>query len=165
MFSLYLLEKLYTDTKLLTIVYIIGSVLLFIFIILLIISVKSEDKIEVIIEEPKDDTNKENKTENPLDNSNNILVEPVYNPDKEVTENSYEELNSESTDPIDTDDNVKEALDIVDTYKEKDYFYNNNSLNEDGEPTNEVEKESVNGEIIKKQDDLKAKLDMLRKNN
>ena len=51
------MDKLYSDSKTLSIVYVIGAVLLFIFIILLMVSLRKTDKKEQpkIIEEPKID--------------------------------------------------------------------------------------------------------------
>ena len=55
-------DKLYSDTDTLRMVYIVGAILLFIFIILLIVSIRKPDKKKSkIIEEPKID--EDNKTE------------------------------------------------------------------------------------------------------
>ena len=49
------MDKLYSDTKTLSIVYVVGAVLLFIFIVMLIISLRKPKDEPKIIEEPKID--------------------------------------------------------------------------------------------------------------
>lgn len=78
------MEKIYSDTKTLSMIYIIGSILLFIFIVLLIISLrKPEKKPTKIIEEP-DINNDENKEE--------IKTETITEQKEEIISKSETEI-------------------------------------------------------------------------
>lgn len=78
-----IMDKLYSDSKTLSIVYVVGAILLFVFIILLMISLRKPDKKEKqkIIEEPKieEDNNileiNEEKKEEPKEEVSNIDIE------------------------------------------------------------------------------------------
>lgn len=95
------MDKIYGDSKTLSIIYVVGAILLFVFIILLMISLRKKDKNEVkIIDEPKIDENKEIKTSEIKDDTENIKVEevekvvPIKDEKKEVETKSNETLES-----------------------------------------------------------------------
>lgn len=83
------MDKIYGDSKTLSIIYVVGAVLLFIFIILLIISLRKPDKKEKtkIIEEPKIEDDKTNT--NSL-NDVNVLTSETEKP---LEENKVDEVN------------------------------------------------------------------------
>ena len=86
------MDKLYSDSKTLSIVYVIGAVLLFIFIILLMVSLRKTDKKEQtkIIEEPKiDEEPKEVLVEDKKEEA--ILKEELAQEKEEVVEEVKEE--------------------------------------------------------------------------
>lgn len=133
------MDKLYSDSKTLSIVYAVGAVLLFIFIILLMVSLRKGDKKETtkIIEEPKiddeptekiDETKEESK-ENTKTESN--LVSEAKQDEKdneEKNEQSLEQSIFEKTviiplNEIDKttsrEENIAQALDNVEKIEEK----------------------------------------------
>lgn len=83
------MDKIYGDSKTLSIIYVVGAVLLFIFIILLIISLRKPDKKEKtkIIEEPKIEDDKTNT--NSL-NDVNVLTSETEKP---LEENKVDDVN------------------------------------------------------------------------
>lgn len=83
------MDKIYGDSKTLSIIYVVGAVLLFIFIILLIISLRKPDKKEKtkIIEEPKIEDDKTNT--NSL-NDVNVLTSETEKP---LEENNVDNVN------------------------------------------------------------------------
>ena len=135
------MEKIYSDTDTLSIVYIVGAVLLFIFIVLLIFSLRKsydegnkEDK-----DVKKDDSIKENKKEEIIvEDKNEEKIDETINEkdfekaDKTIDDNNEEEkvdeqsifekttiipLDDVSKDEESKNDNVKEALDKVEDNK------------------------------------------------
>ena len=126
------MDKLYSDSKTLSIVYVIGAVLLFIFIILLMVSLRKSDKKETtkIIEEPKiDDEPKEKIEETKVEPKETLKEEPttinesINNKiDKDKNEQSLEQSIFEKTVIIPLDEiektvsreeNIAQALDNV----------------------------------------------------
>ena len=86
------MDKIYSDSKMLSMVYIVGACLLFIFIILLIFSLRKTDKKEPkIIEEPKID-----------DKANEIKEEPKK---EEVISN---EIKGETNDKLENKEEIKD---------------------------------------------------------
>ena len=126
------MEKIYSDTKTLSIIYIVGAVLLFIFIVLLIFSLRKSDKKEKpkIIEEPSDSKKEEQKEETKEIESKFEEKTEDISKEKEIKE---EEINDKSIfekttiiplDEIDTDsealtkeENIEKALDNVENMK------------------------------------------------
>lgn len=80
------MDKIYGDSKTLSIIYVVGAVLLFIFIILLIISLRKPDKKEKtkIIEEPKIEDDKTNT---------NSLNDVTNETEKSLEENKVDNVN------------------------------------------------------------------------
>lgn len=126
------MDKLYSDSKTLSIVYVVGAVLLFIFIILLMVSLRKSDKKETtkIIEEPKiDDEPKEKIEETKVEPKETLKEEPttinesINNKiDKDKNEQSLEQSIFEKTVIIPLDEiektvsreeNIAQALDNV----------------------------------------------------
>ena len=86
------MDKIYSDSKMLSIVYIVGACLLFIFIILLIFSLRKTDKKgPKIIEEPK------------IDDKTNEIKEEVKK--EEVVSN---EVKEETNDTLENKEEVKD---------------------------------------------------------
>lgn len=86
------MDKLYSDSKTLSIVYVVGAILLFVFIILLMVSLRKTDKKEQtkIIEEPKiDEEPKEVLVEDKKEEA--ILKEELAQEKEEVVEEVKEE--------------------------------------------------------------------------
>lgn len=107
------MEKLYSDTKALSIVYIVGSILLFIFIVMLIISLRKPNKKETkIIEEPNIENNEKKNLETIEENKINETTE---NANEEILikhENIEEETNNKENNIISElkeDNNKKET--------------------------------------------------------
>ena len=75
------MDKLYSDSKTLSIVYVVGAILLFVFIILLMVSLRKSDKKETtkIIEEPKIDEPKEKIEETKVESKEILKEEPTIN--------------------------------------------------------------------------------------
>lgn len=94
------MDKIYSDDKAMTMVYIVGSVLLFIFIVLLIFSLRKPSKKDNvnIIDEPKDNTKDEVKEET-----------------IEKTENVVEEVKKDETSKLDIVETKNVAEDNKDT--------------------------------------------------
>lgn len=125
------MDKIYSDNKMLSIVYIVGACLLFIFIILLIFSLRKTDKKEPkIIEEPKiDDKANEIKEETIKEEANDTLenTEDVKEDKKETSledQNIFEKTTIIPLDQVKTDEtlskteNIEKALDNVENIKE-----------------------------------------------
>lgn len=133
------MDKLYGDSKTLSIVYAVGAVLLFIFIILLMVSLRKSDKKEItkIIEEPKideepiekiDETKEESK-ENSKPESN--LVSEVKQDEKDKEENNEQSLEqsifektviiplNEIDQTTSREEDIAQALDNVEKIEEK----------------------------------------------
>lgn len=133
------MDKLYGDSKTLSIVYVVGAVLLFIFIILLIVSLRKGDKKDItkIIEEPKideepiekiDETKEESK-ENTKPESN--LVSEVKQDEEDKEENNEQSLEqsifektviiplNEIDQTTSREENIAQALDNVEKIEEK----------------------------------------------
>ena len=182
--TLSIIDKLYSDTKTLTIVYVIGCILLLFFIIMLFVSIKSKDDKEIIIDDPIEGDNDTKDTDviyentiNTYDENNNVdnKIESEKENDTLSTDDIFEkttmiDLDSTETDPVDNyDDDLKTALDIADNkeiIKDKDNIdeiFNNVLINQTNNSS--LDNNSVSNEIEQKQNDLKAKLDNLRKNN
>ena len=118
------MEKIYSDTKTLSIIYIVGSILLFIFIVLLIISLrKPEKKSTKIIEEPFIDNNETKVEETIVINEvSNISSEDVkleqdniQEKDTEKEEENTETVNVPNDNIIINNDDgiVKETTETV----------------------------------------------------
>lgn len=122
------MDKLYSDSKTLSIVYVIGAVLLFIFIILLMVSLRKTDKKEQtkIIEEPKiDEEPKEVLVEDKKEEA--ILKEELAQEKEEVVEEVQEEpleqsifekttiipLSELEEQPVSREENIAQALENV----------------------------------------------------
>ena len=91
------MDKIYGDSKTLSIIYVVGAVLLFIFIILLIISLRKPDKKEKtkIIEEPKIEDDKTNT--NSLNDVNDVTNETEKSLENKVDNvNEKEDIKEES---------------------------------------------------------------------
>lgn len=99
------MDKIYSDDKAMTMVYIVGSVLLFIFIVLLIFSLRKPSKKDNvnIIDEPKDNTKDEVKEET-----------------IEKTENVVEEVKKDETSKL--DNNVVETENVAEDNKDTNIF-------------------------------------------
>lgn len=99
------MDKIYSDDKAMTMVYIVGSVLLFIFIVLLIFSLRKPSKKDNvnIIDEPKDNTKDEVKEET-----------------IEKTENVVEEVKKDETSKL--DNNVVETKNVAEDNKDTNIF-------------------------------------------
>ena len=112
------MDKLYSDSKTLSIVYIIGSVLLFIFIIMLIISLRKPKEETNIIDEPKiDDENKvdEEKTEDKvIEKEEETEITEEKEELKELSEQSiFEKTVIIPLDELNKQENLEKALDVV----------------------------------------------------
>ena len=93
------MDKIYGDSSTLSMIYIVGSILLFIFIILLIFSLRkpSENNKEKIIEEPNINPKEENEVkiespnveEKPVEDKEQVnpIVESINKPDEQKQEN------------------------------------------------------------------------------
>ena len=99
------MDKIYSDDKAMTMVYIVGSVLLFIFIVLLIFSLRKPSKKDNvnIIDESKDNTKDEVKEET-----------------IEKTENVVEEVKKDETSKL--DNNVVETENVAEDNKDTNIF-------------------------------------------
>ena len=123
------MDKLYSDSKTLSIVYVIGAVLLFIFIILLMVSLRKNDKKEEtkIIEEPKiNDEPKEVPVEEKVEIKEEIKTEldvPEEKVEQPLEQSIFEKtviipLN-EIEQPVSREENIAQALDNVEKIEEK----------------------------------------------
>ena len=117
------MDKLYSDSKTLSIVYVIGAILLFIFIILLMVSLRKSDKKEEtkIIEEPKiNDEPKEVPVKEKVETKEEIKTEPDVLEEKveQPLEQSIFEKTviiplNEIEQPVSREENIAQALDNV----------------------------------------------------
>ena len=104
------MDKLYSDSKTLSIVYVVGAVLLFIFIILLMLSLRKPDKKEKtkIIDEPNinnEETSKE-KVEEEIENN---IIEPVEEEKiQPLTEDIFEKTTIIPLNELEKKDNFNE---------------------------------------------------------
>lgn len=117
------MDKIYSDSKTLSIIYVVGSILLFIFIVLLVVSLRKPEKKEEtkIIEEPKID--EEPKEESVVEEKKEeIKEEETIEKEKSIDQSIFEktviipinELEKESK-----EDNIQKALDIVEEVKDE----------------------------------------------
>lgn len=129
------MDKLYSDSKTLSIVYVVGAVLLFIFIILLIISLRKNSKNETtkIIEEPKINDEPKEKTETTKVELKEETTLPIEEPEnvqkkEEKEEQSLEQSIFEKTtiiplneikEPISKEENIAQALNNVEKREEE----------------------------------------------
>lgn len=133
------MDKLYSDSKTLSIVYVVGAVLLFIFIILLMVSLRKGDKKEItkIIEEPKiDDEPTEKIEETKVESKENTkpesnFVSEVKQDEKDKEENNEQPLEqsifektviiplNEIDQTTSREENIAQALDNVEKIEEK----------------------------------------------
>lgn len=118
------MDKIYSDSKTLSIVYIVGAVLLFVFIILLMISLRKPDKKEELkIIEPKiDDNNEEKQNEVVVENKNEkkteekieTVQEEKVEPTHAINEQSiFEKTTIIPLDELNKEDNIEKALENV----------------------------------------------------
>lgn len=98
------MDKLYSDSKTLSIVYVVGAVLLFIFIVMLIISLRKPKDEPQIIEEPKID---EESKENIIESNNKEIIEDKK---EEIIEKTIE--NEISEEPL-TEQSIFEKTVII----------------------------------------------------
>lgn len=114
------MDKIYSDDKAMTMVYIVGSVLLFIFIVLLIFSLRKPSKKDNvnIIDEPKDNTKDEVKedTKEDIINKEDEKQEETI----EKTENVAEEVKKDETSKL--DNNVVETENVAEDNKDTNIF-------------------------------------------
>lgn len=114
------MDKIYSDDKAMTMVYIVGSVLLFIFIVLLIFSLRKPSKKDNvnIIDEPKDNTKDEVKddTKEDIINKEDEKKEETI----EKTENVAEEVKKDETSRL--DNNVVETENVAEDNKDTNIF-------------------------------------------
>lgn len=114
------MDKIYSDDKAMTMVYIVGSVLLFIFIVLLIFSLRKPSKKDNvnIIDEPKDNTKDEVKedTKEDITNKEDEKKEETI----EKTENVVEEVKKDETSKL--DNNVVETENVAEDNKDTNIF-------------------------------------------
>ena len=114
------MDKIYSDDKAMTMVYIVGSVLLFIFIVLLIFSLRKPSKKDNvnIIDEPKDNTKDEVKedTKEDIINKEDEKKEETI----EKTENVVEEVKKDETSKL--DNNVVETENVAEDNKDTNIF-------------------------------------------
>ena len=114
------MDKIYSDDKAMTMVYIVGSVLLFIFIVLLIFSLRKPSKKDNvnIIDEPKDNTKDEVKedTKEDITNKEDEKKEETI----EKTENVVEEVKKDETSRL--DNNVVETENVAEDNKDTNIF-------------------------------------------
>lgn len=114
------MDKIYSDDKAMTMVYIVGSVLLFIFIVLLIFSLRKPSKKDNvnIIAEPKDNTKDEVKedTKEDIINKEDEKKEETI----EKTENVVEEVKKDETSNL--DNNVVETENVSEDNKDTNIF-------------------------------------------
>ena len=105
------MDKIYSDDKAMTMVYIVGSVLLFIFIVLLIFSLRKPSKKDNvnIIDEPKDNTKDEAKEET-IEKTENV-VEKVKKDETSKLDNNVVETENVAEDNKDT--NIFEKTTII----------------------------------------------------
>lgn len=109
------MDKIYSDTKTLKMVYIIGAVLLFIFIILLIFSLRKNDdkkddkKIVKIDDEKHDDKKDETEDSNIVNEKNNSVLDQSDKKNEKVDE--VEE--SKETEKKEEDSNIFEKTTII----------------------------------------------------
>lgn len=109
------MDKIYSDTKTLKMVYIIGAVLLFIFIILLIFSLRKNDdkkddkKIVKIDDEKHDDKKDETEDSNIVNEKNNSVLDESDKKNEKVDE--VEE--SKETEKKEEDSNIFEKTTII----------------------------------------------------
>lgn len=129
------MDKLYSDSKTLSIVYVVGAVLLFIFIILLIISLRKNSKNETtkIIEEPKINDEPKEKIETTKVELKEETILPIEEPEnvqkkEEKEEQSLEQSIFEKTtiiplneikEPISKEENIAQALNNVEKREEE----------------------------------------------
>lgn len=109
------MDKIYSDTKTLKMVYIIGAVLLFIFIILLIFSLRKNDdkkgdkKIDKIDDEKHDDKKDETEDSNIVNEKNNSVLDESDKKNEKVDE--VEE--SKENEKKEEDSNIFEKTTII----------------------------------------------------
>ena len=109
------MDKIYSDTKTLKMVYIVGAVLLFIFIILLIFSLRKNDdkkddkKIVKVDEDKHDDVISETKDSNIVDEKDSSILNESDNKTEAVDE--VEE--SKENEPKEEDSNIFEKTTII----------------------------------------------------
>lgn len=114
------MDKIYSDDKAMTMVYIVGAVLLFIFIVLLIFSLRKPSKKDNvnIIDEPKDDKKgevKEDTKEDSINKEDDKKEETI-----EKTENVVEEVKKDETSKLDND--VVETENVAEDNKDTNIF-------------------------------------------
>lgn len=114
------MDKIYSDDKAMTMVYIVGAVLLFIFIVLLIFSLRKPSKKDNvnIIDEPKDDKKgevKEDTKEDSINKEDEKKEETI-----EKTENVVEEVKKDETSKL--DNNVVETENVAEDNKDTNIF-------------------------------------------
>lgn len=135
------MDKLYSDSKTLSIVYVIGAVLLFIFIILLMVSLRKTDKKEQtkIIEEPKiDEEPKEVLVEDKKEEA--ILKEELAQEKEEVVEEEPLEQSifekttiiplSELEEQPSREENIAQALENVEKQEQVEEIKNEEPVEE-----------------------------------
>lgn len=109
------MDKIYSDDKTMTMIYIVGAVLLFIFIVLLIFSLRKPSKKDIkVMDVPKDDTSKDKVEESSVEkeevvDTNTDTKEEVITKEENTTLN--EKANIE--DPKEEDKNIFEKTTII----------------------------------------------------
>ncbi len=139
------MDKLYSDSKTLSIVYVVGAILLFVFIILLMVSLRKTDKKEQtkIIEEPKiDEEPKEVLVEDKKEEA--ILKEELAQEKEEVVEEVKEEpleqsifekttiipLSELEEQPVSREENIAQALENVEKHEQVEEIKNEEPIEE-----------------------------------
>ena len=121
------MDKLYSDSKTLSIVYIVGAVLLFVFIIMLIISLRKPKDEPKIIEEPKIDDNQTNKQEiketiefTEQETIENEIIEENKEELKELSEQSiFEKTVIIPLDELNKNETIEKALNVAEEKNEE----------------------------------------------
>ena len=119
------MDKIYGDTKMLTIVYVVGAGLLFVFIILLIISIRKPDKKKSVdIIDVDNETKKEKVEDKNEEVEEKVITEDTNNSDIKHEDSIFEKTTIIPLDDINTDpksdsseNDVEKALDNADNMK------------------------------------------------
>ncbi len=147
------MDKIYSDDKAMTMVYIVGSVLLFIFIVLLIFSLRKPSKKDNvnIIDEPKDNTKDEVKedTKEDITNKEDEKKEETI----EKTENVVEEVKKDETSRL--DNNVVETENVAEDNKDTNIFEKTTII--------PLENVKVNENELSKEENIEKALDNVSK--